>query len=41
VDSTWPHSQSVIKEHFAAVPEHDRHKILCANAAKLYGIAFE
>ena len=41
VDSTWPHSQSVIEQHFATVSQQDRHKILCANAAKLYGIAFE
>jgi predicted TIM-barrel fold metal-dependent hydrolase len=40
VESTWPHSQSVIKQHFAEV-EEDRHKILYANAAKLYGIALE
>ncbi len=39
VDSTWPHSQSVIEQHFAEVAEEDKHKILCANAAKLYGIA--
>lgn len=41
VDSTWPHSQWVIEQHFAAVSEQDRHKILCANAAKLYGIPLE
>jgi predicted TIM-barrel fold metal-dependent hydrolase len=41
VDSTWPHSQSVIEQHFAEVAEEDKHKILCANAAKLYGIAVE
>lgn len=39
VDSTWPHSQQVIAEHFATVSEQDKHKIVCANAAKLYGIA--
>jgi predicted TIM-barrel fold metal-dependent hydrolase len=37
----WPHSQSVIKQHFAEVSEEDRHKILYANAAKLYEIALE
>jgi predicted TIM-barrel fold metal-dependent hydrolase len=41
VESTWPHSQSVIKQHFAEVSEEDRHKILYANAAKLYEIALE
>jgi predicted TIM-barrel fold metal-dependent hydrolase len=41
VDSTWPHSQWVIEQHFAEVAEEDKHKILCANAAKLYGIALE
>ncbi len=41
VESTWPHSQSVIAQHFAEVSEEDRHKILCANAAKLYEIALE
>ena len=39
VDSTWPHSQQVITEHFANVSEREKHKIVCANAAKLYGIA--
>jgi predicted TIM-barrel fold metal-dependent hydrolase len=39
VDSTWPHSQWVIEQHFAEVAEEDKHRILCANAAKLYGIA--
>ncbi|HEV8713123.1 MAG TPA: amidohydrolase family protein [Candidatus Binatia bacterium] len=41
VDSTWPHSQSVIEQQFAEVSEEDKYKILCANAAKLYGIALE
>ena len=41
VDSTWPHSQWVIEQHFAGMPERDKQKILCDNAAKLYGIALE
>jgi len=41
VDSTWPHSQSVIEQHFAGMPAGDKQKILCDNAAKLYGIALE
>jgi predicted TIM-barrel fold metal-dependent hydrolase len=41
VDSTWPHSQWVIKQHFAGMPAGDKQKILCDNAAKLYGIALE
>jgi predicted TIM-barrel fold metal-dependent hydrolase len=41
VDSTWPHSQSVIEQHFAEVSEEDKYKILYANAVKLYGIALE
>jgi predicted TIM-barrel fold metal-dependent hydrolase len=41
VDSTWPHSQQVIDEHFAQVSAQEKHKIVYANAAKLYGIAVE
>ena len=41
VDSTWPHSQQVIEQHFAGMSEEDTHKILCSNTAKLYGIALE
>ena len=37
-DSTWPHSQEVIRRDFASVPEEVRRKIVCDNAAKLYGI---
>ena len=41
VDSTWPHSQKVIEQHFAKVPAQDKHNILSANAAKLCGIALQ
>jgi predicted TIM-barrel fold metal-dependent hydrolase len=37
-DSTWPHSQDVIRRDFAGVPEEVTRKIVCANAAQLYGI---
>jgi len=37
-DSTWPHSQEVILRDFAGVPEEVTRKIICGNAASLYGI---
>jgi len=37
-DSTWPHSQEVIRRDFAGVPEEVTRKIVCDNAAQLYGI---
>jgi predicted TIM-barrel fold metal-dependent hydrolase len=37
-DSTWPHSRKVIKQDFEGVPEEVTRKIVCDNAAKLYGI---
>jgi uncharacterized protein len=36
--STWPASDNVISAGFLGVPDGDRHKILWANAATLYGI---
>ncbi len=36
-DSTWPNSQQVIASIFQGVPERDKHRILAANAAELYG----
>lgn len=38
-DTTWPHSQEVIAEHFAGVPEEDKGRIVGGNAAELYRIA--
>ena len=36
--STWPDSRKFIGKSFAGVPESDRKKILCENAARLYKI---
>ncbi len=38
-DSTWPHSQKVIDSLFSGVPEDEKHRIIAANAAELYGFA--
>ncbi len=38
-DSTWPNSQRVLAEHFTGVPDEERHKIVCENAARLYGFS--
>ena len=35
-DTTWPHSQKYIAEHFVGVPEDEKHKILAGNCARLY-----
>jgi uncharacterized protein len=37
-DSTWPHSREVIRKDFEGVPESVTRKIVCDNAATLYGI---
>ncbi|MCL0102335.1 amidohydrolase [Dehalococcoidia bacterium] len=37
-DSTWPHSQQAIEEHFADVPEDEKRQITEGNAASLYGL---
>ncbi len=37
-DSTWPESQKVVAEQFKNIPERDRVKITCLNAARLYGL---
>ncbi|MGH7841897.1 MAG: amidohydrolase family protein [Candidatus Binataceae bacterium] len=34
--ATWPHSREVLARDFAALPEVDRRKIVCDNAANLY-----
>jgi predicted TIM-barrel fold metal-dependent hydrolase len=36
-DCTWPNSREVIAKDFAGVPEHVTRKIVCENAARLYG----
>jgi predicted TIM-barrel fold metal-dependent hydrolase len=38
-DGVWPDSQEYIARELAALPERTRHKIVCANAGKLYGFA--
>ena len=40
-DSTWPKSRGSIDRVFAGVPEADRIKMTCTNAAKLYGFKVE
>jgi predicted TIM-barrel fold metal-dependent hydrolase len=35
--STFPNSREFVKKTFAGVPEEDKRKIVCDNAAKLYG----
>ena len=37
-DTTFPNSRQYIAEHFIGVPEGERQKIVCGNAAKLYGL---
>jgi len=37
-DATWPHSQEVLAEHTAHLPDDVRAKIVGGNAAALYGI---
>ena len=37
-DSTWPHSQKWIAEHFEGVPEDEKQQIIAGNAAKVYGV---
>jgi predicted TIM-barrel fold metal-dependent hydrolase len=38
-DSTWPNSLKVIDSEFAGLPEQTRDKIVCQNAASIYGIS--
>jgi len=35
--ATWPHSQEVLAQAFAGVPEEDKRKTVQENAMKLYG----
>jgi predicted TIM-barrel fold metal-dependent hydrolase len=37
-DPTWPHSQAVIAEHLARVPQAETAQIGGGNAARLYGL---
>ena len=36
-DGLWPDSQAFIEKELGHLPEATRHKIVCANAARLYG----
>ena len=36
-DGTWPDSRAILEPQLAGVPETTRRKILCDNAARLYG----
>ena len=36
-DGVWPDSQSFIEKELGHLPEATRHKLICGNAAKLYG----
>ena len=40
-DSTWPNSRKVIDTEFVGLSEEVRNKIVCGNAAKVYGIKFD
>ena len=36
-DGVWPDSRAFIREELADVPETTRRKLVCGNAARLYG----
>ena len=36
-ESTWPQSKQFLDRIFTGVPEEDRRKITCDNAAQLFG----
>ena len=38
-DSTWPRSQAFLDEHFAGVDPQTRDRVVCGNAAALYGFS--
>jgi predicted TIM-barrel fold metal-dependent hydrolase len=38
-DTTYPHSREAIRRHFGQLPAEDRRAMICANAARLYGLA--
>jgi predicted TIM-barrel fold metal-dependent hydrolase len=37
-DTTWPRSREVLAEHFRDVPDAERRRIVCENAARLYNL---
>ena len=37
-DSTWPHSRLTIDSEFTGLTDEVRNKIVCHNAARIYGI---
>jgi predicted TIM-barrel fold metal-dependent hydrolase len=38
-DGVWPDSQDFIRRELGHLPEPQRRKVICDNAAKLYGLA--
>lgn len=38
-ETTWPNSMKLIEEHFAGIPEDEKHRIICGAAAELYGLS--
>ncbi len=38
-ESSFPHSMKLIEEHFAGVPDDEKHRIICGTCAELYGLA--
>ena len=40
-DGVWPDSKEFIAKDLGGLPESVRHKIICANAAKLYGFPLQ
>ena len=36
-DGLWPDSQAFIEKELGHLPDATRHKLVCGNAAKLYG----
>jgi predicted TIM-barrel fold metal-dependent hydrolase len=36
-DGVWPDSQAFIEKELSRLPQATRHKLVCGNAAKLYG----
>jgi len=38
-DTTWPESKKTIDDAFTGIPAADKHKMVCENAARLYGFS--